>query len=255
MEVKYVSRSDTKGFLKLLRVVFGGMFGFCAIGVWQFNSRLHEDRSDRQQTQDLRLELGALGLGIAALTIEETCSHFLKSSGGIRADSNGNRIVTLKRLRSVPEKGMLLAALDLRKRLNSDSVAQEAFLAERAKILEQLSSLQADSNLRSWVANQIAALRCFVILGISPDRAMGRSVTKEEKQEAVSRAFAEGSLDHFEKRFPSFKNVGPVGDEEWCIAGGTEYVLTTERLLVLDKQNRTWSVVHLNEVTALTVLT
>ena len=102
--------------------------------------------------------------------------HFLLPSYGgrsIRASAQGVRLATVKWLSNVPEEPFVEAALNLRKRVGEDANVRETFLMQRAKVIEQLRSLQADENLRGWAANQMAAVRSFYVLDISRGAATG----------------------------------------------------------------------------------
>ncbi len=249
MQLTYVSRPwISQAFLKVARFVFGI---FAAAGAYQLY----------QMTQEFGKGKSGSGMGLLFLLavvviaggISATSSFFLTEGRSIRASAQGVRLATVKWLSSVPEEAFVEAALNLRKRIGEDANVRETFLMQRAKVIEQLRPLQADEDLRGWAANQMAAVRSFYVLDISPDAATGDAERKRLGEEVFSQAFAENGLDEFQKHFPALHNVGPVGQTEWSISGTPKYVLTTDRLLIPGKRNQAWSSVPLSEVTELTV--
>jgi len=271
MQLRYVSRPwMIKAFLKVLRFVFGI---FAAAGAYQ----LYQMTKEFGKSGSGMILLSLLAFVVIAGGISATSNLFLTESGSIRASAQGVRLATIKRLPSVPDEAFVEAALDLRKKIEQDTTVRETFLAHRGKVIEQLSALQVDENLRLWAANQMAAARLFYLLGVSIGATTGSSEgnrldsgpptlrmspsqaadsdaeRKRLGEEVFSQAFAENGLDEFQKQFSSVDNLVAIGETEWTIAGGTKYVLTTDRLLIPGKRNQVWSSVPLRDVAELTV--
>lgn len=96
----------------------------------------------------------------------------------------------------------------------------------------------------------MAAARCLHLLGTSED---DDAEKKRLDEEVTSSAFAENTLDGFQKHFPSLRVDESVGETEWTVTGDPKYVLTTDRLLIPGASKGTWTAIPLAEVGELTV--
>lgn len=238
------------GLCKVLRFVFGI---FAAAGLAQlygFSQALKND-----QKVSLLSVIMLLAVVAVAGLIAGYASHFVTNGCGIRATMGDGKSVTVKWLAGVPQKEFLDVMFDLRKMLGADESVRKIFVGERGKVLDLLSTLRVNDNLRSWVANQTASARTLYLLGHKRDGVVEAPTMKRIEHEVMSRAFAENSVDHFEKHFNSVASVGSVGETEWCLAGAPNYLLTTDRLLTFDGKKSVKASALLSGVTEMTFIT
>jgi hypothetical protein len=237
------------GLCKVLRFVFGI---FAAAGLAQlygFSQALKND----QKVSLLSVIMLLAVIAVAGL-IAGYASHFVTNGCGICASNGDGKSVAVKGLVGVPQEEFLDVMFDLRKMLGTDERVRGMFLEERGKVIDLLSTLRINDNLRSWVANQIASARTLYLLGYKRDGVVDALTKKRIEQEVMSKAFAENSVDHFEKHFNSVASVGSVGETEWCLAGAPNYMLTTDRLLTFDGKKSVKSSALLSEATEITLI-